>query len=92
MTQLRILIVDDHALIRGGLKCLIEQHSGWTVCGEAATGDEAAARGKRLPTDIADFGICYARLRRCLGGSANPQSSPRTETLMLSVHYSDQLL
>ena len=37
----RILIVDDHEVIRHGLKTLLERTEGWTVCGEASTGREA---------------------------------------------------
>jgi DNA-binding NarL/FixJ family response regulator len=37
----RILVADDHDGTRGILKVLLQQHSGWEVCGEAATGEEA---------------------------------------------------
>jgi len=44
MKDLRILIADDHNLVRRGLKALIESRPGWQVCGEAHTGREAAAK------------------------------------------------
>ena len=41
MNTLRILIADDHILIRRGIRTLLESHAGWEVCGEAKTGREA---------------------------------------------------
>jgi YesN/AraC family two-component response regulator len=39
--MLRIVLADDHAIVRRGLKDLLESHVGWRVCAEAATGREA---------------------------------------------------
>ena len=36
--SLRILVVDDHAVVRRGVRSLLESHEGWEVCGEATTG------------------------------------------------------
>ena len=36
--SLRILVVDDHAVVRRGVRSLLESHEGWKVCGEATTG------------------------------------------------------
>ena len=41
MPNLRILIADDHDLMRRGLRALLESHPGWEICGEAANGREA---------------------------------------------------
>jgi len=41
MKNLRILIADDHDLVRKGLRMLIEEHPGWNVCAEARSGREA---------------------------------------------------
>jgi len=42
--SLRILVVDDHAVVRRGVRSLLESHEGWEVCGEATTGRDAAAQ------------------------------------------------
>jgi len=49
---LRILIADDHDLMRRGVKTLIESHTGWEVCGEATTGREAVAKVEELEPDV----------------------------------------
>ena len=44
MKNLRILIADDHYLVRRGLKALLEAHPGWQVCDEAHTGRKAVTK------------------------------------------------
>ena len=48
----RILIADDHAMMRKGLRTAIEPHPGWEVCGEATTGLEAFEQAKLLKPDL----------------------------------------
>ena len=57
MKRLRILLADDHDLIRQGLSVLIEREPTWKVCGLAKTGPEAVNEAIRLRPDIvvADF-------------------------------------
>jgi DNA-binding NarL/FixJ family response regulator len=50
---LRILLADDHELVRRGLRTVIEHEPEWKVCGIAATGPEAVAKARRLSPDIA---------------------------------------
>lgn len=52
MQHLRILVVDDHEVVRGLLRHLLESESGWEVCGEASDGDEAVERSRTLHPDI----------------------------------------
>ena len=48
----RILVADDHEGTRGILKVLLQQHSGWEVCGEAATGEETLQKCIELKPDV----------------------------------------
>src|SRR3979411_2882974 len=48
----RILVADDHDGTRGILKVLLQQHSGWEVCGEVATGEEALQKCIELKPDV----------------------------------------
>jgi DNA-binding NarL/FixJ family response regulator len=53
MKRLRILLADDHDLVREGLGVLVEHESAWKVCGEAKTGAEAVQKAQSLRPDIA---------------------------------------
>src|SRR5690348_12446380 len=92
MSNLRILIADDHDLLRRGVKSLLEAHPGWTVCAEARTGLEAVAQAEQLTPDIAILDITMPDLNGIEAGRRIRKACPRTEVLLLSVHHSDQLI
>lgn len=48
----RILLVDDHSVVREGLRALLEQHEGLTVVGEAGDGQNALVEAERLKPDV----------------------------------------
>jgi len=52
MTDVRVLLVDDHAVMRAGFRMILESHDGIAVVGEAATGVEAVAAAKALAPDV----------------------------------------
>jgi DNA-binding NarL/FixJ family response regulator len=52
MSELQILVVDDYPLIRHGLRALLETRHGWKICSEAATGQAALQKVKKLKPDI----------------------------------------
>src|SRR3984893_5658196 len=92
MKSLRILIADDHDLLRRGVKDLLQSHAGWEVCGEAHTGREAVAQAEQLKPDIAILDISMPDLNGVDAAKKIRKASPDTEVLILSVHYSDQLI
>ncbi|HXN72786.1 MAG TPA: response regulator transcription factor [Candidatus Acidoferrales bacterium] len=89
---LRILIADDHDLMRRGVKALLQSHAGWEVCGEAHTGREAVAKAEELKPDIVILDISMPDLNGVDAAKRIRKGSPDTEVLILSVHYSDQLI
>src|ERR1700684_317107 len=92
MKPLRILIADDHDLMRRGIKTLLQTHAGWEICGEAQTGREAVSRTEELKPDIVVLDISMPDLNGIEAARRIRKSSPNTEVLILSVHYSDQLI
>ena len=92
MTSLRILIADDHDLIRRGLKSLLEDQSGWEVCGEARTGKEAVTMAEQLQPSIAIVDITMPELNGLNVTRRIRKVSPLTAVLLVSVHYSDCLI
>jgi DNA-binding NarL/FixJ family response regulator len=92
MKPLRILIADDHDLIRRGIRTLLETQTGWEVCGEAQTGREAVAQAEELKPDIAVLDISMPDLNGIEAARRVRKASPTTEVLILSMHFSDQLI
>ncbi len=92
MKKLCILIADDHDLMRRGLKSLLESHPGWSVSAEAHTGREAVAKAEELQPDIVILDITMPELNGVEAARRIQRVSPITEILVLSVHYSAQLI
>ncbi|MGA3293894.1 MAG: response regulator transcription factor [Candidatus Acidiferrales bacterium] len=92
MKTVRILVVDDHDLMRRGIRSLLESHPGWEVCGEAHTGREAVTQAEALKPDVVVLDISMPDLNGIEAARRIRKSSPNTEVLILSVHYSDQLI
>jgi DNA-binding NarL/FixJ family response regulator len=92
MKNIRILIADDHDLMRRGLKALVESHLNWQVCDEAHTGREAVAKAEQTKPDVVILDICMPELNGLEAARSIRKASPNTEILILSVHYSDRLI
>jgi DNA-binding NarL/FixJ family response regulator len=92
MKPLRILIADDHDLVRRGVKALLQSHAGWQICGEAVTGREAVSKAEELKPDIVILDISMPDLNGVEAARRIRKASTNTEVLILSMHYSDQLI
>ena len=92
MQTLRILIADDHDLMRRGVKTLLQSHVGWEVCGEAKTGREAVDKAGKLKPDVVILDIGMPDLNGVEAARRIRKASAATEVLILSMHYSDQLI
>lgn len=92
MKSLRILIADDHDLMRRGLKTFLESQPGWQVCAEATKGPEAVSKAEQYRPDVVVIDICMPQLNGIEATRQIRKVSPRTEVLILSVHHSEQLI
>lgn len=89
---LRIIVADDHDIIRRGLKQLLTAHSGWEVVGEAKTGREAVALAEQIKPDIVVMDLSMPDLNGLEAARRIRKALPRTEILILTLHFSDQLV
>lgn len=91
MTPARILVADDHEVVRQGVRALLEAQPGWVVCGEARSGREAVARAAELQPDVVVLDITMPELN---GLEATPQirRAVPSKILILTVHESDQIV
>ena len=92
MTAIRILVADDHELVRRGLRVLLESEPGWEICGEAITGQQAVAKVKQLKPDVVVLDISMPELNGLEATRQILKASPKTEVLVLTMHKSEQLV
>ena len=89
---LRILIADDHDLVRQGMRALLLSHKGWEVCGLAATGREAVAQASELKPDVVIMDMTMPELNGLDAAIRIKRELPATEVLMLTGHQSEDLV
>jgi DNA-binding NarL/FixJ family response regulator len=88
----RILVADDHQVVRTGLRALLESKSGWQVCAEAANGREAVEKAGQLKPDVAVLDIGMPLLNGVEATRQIRKLSPQTEILILTMHDSELLI
>jgi NarL family two-component system response regulator LiaR len=84
----RILIADDHAMLREGMRNLLEKEKDFELVGEAADGEEAVRLGGKLKPDIIIMDIVMPKLNGVEATKQIKQVSPSTALLILTA-YSD---
>ena len=89
--SLRIVIVDDHAVVRRGVAALLESQRGWKVVGEAVTGREAVELVRRLRPDVVVMDLSLPELNGLEATRQIVKEFPQTEVLVLTMHHSEQL-
>ncbi|HEX8814832.1 MAG TPA: response regulator transcription factor [Terriglobales bacterium] len=89
---LRILVADDHEVVRKGLLALLQQQQEWQVCGEASDGRDAVAKAAELNPDIVVLDIGMPTLNGLEATRQILKTNPKTKVLILTLHDSDQLV
>lgn len=91
MKKLRILIADDHPLVRQGLRSVLEAQPGWSVCGEAENGRSAVKLGLELKPDVFLIDVTMPELNGLDATRQICRERPDAAILILTMHESDQL-
>src|SRR5215469_7051608 len=92
MASVRILIADDHELVRQGLRSLLASRPSWEVCGEASDGREAIEKAAQLKPDIVLLDVSMPRLSGLEAAAIIRQQSPAPEILIVSQHDPGEML
>src|SRR5438552_19196751 len=88
--KLRILLADDHEIVRRGLRSLLEKHEGWEVCGEASDGREAEKKALSLNPDVVIVDIGMPNLNGLDTTRQRLQHDPHFKVIMPTITDSDQ--
>jgi two-component system, NarL family, response regulator NreC len=92
MKKLRILIADDHEVVREGVRAMIEQEPDWEVCGVATNGREAVAFAMKLKPDVVIVDMTMPELDGVQVVRQIKRALPQTEMLVFSAHESESII
>jgi DNA-binding NarL/FixJ family response regulator len=90
--QLRILVADDHELVRRGIRGLLRGRRGWRVIAEAANGREALEKANKLKPDVVIVDVSMPELDGLQATRQIRETTPNTEVVVLTMHESDQMV
>ncbi len=90
--KLRILIADDHEVVRRGLASLLQSHEGWEVCGEAKDGRQAVEMARQLKPDVVILDIGMPILNGLAATRQLAQQNPQQKMIVLTITDSDQVI
>jgi DNA-binding NarL/FixJ family response regulator len=88
----RILVADDHEVVRRGLCALLQSRPEWEVCGEAADGREAVEKAQKLRPDAIIIDIGMPTLNGLEATRQILKTNPSVRVLVLTLHDSDQVI
>lgn len=89
---LRILVADDHDVMRIGIRELLGTRDGWEICAEARDGKDAVAKAEQLRPDIVILDVNMPEVNGLEVARRIRKKFPETEVLMISFDYSDYLI
>lgn len=90
MSQIRIILADDHAVIRAGLHLLLDRQPDFKVLGEAADGREAVASAAQLQPDVVVLDLAMPNLNGIEATRQISASQPGTQVVVLSMHSDEE--
>src|SRR2546426_981678 len=88
----RVMLVDDHAIVRSGLAALLKADGRYTVVGEARDGEEALAKVDAIDPDVVILDLCMPRLNGLETIRRFSRQHPRLKTIVLSMYDDDQFV
>lgn len=92
MKPIAILIVDDHSVVRRGLRALLETQPGWTICGEASNGNEGVEKAGQQQPDVVILDIGMPEMNGVLATVRIREVAPQARVLVLTMHNSEELI
>lgn len=90
MNPITILLADDHALVRDGIRALLQKTANVQVIGEAETGDEAVQVAQQLHPEIVLMDIAMPGMNGLAATSVLAQKCPETRVIILSMHLEQE--
>lgn len=89
---LRLLLVDDHELLRRGAAALLEEQSGWTIVGEASDGESAVRLAGEVQPDIVVMDVGMRDLNGFQATREILKTRPKTQVLIFTMHEGEHVV
>ena len=90
--KLKVLLADDHEIVRRGAQTLIERRAGWEVCGEAADGRSAVMLAEKLQPDVAVIDVGMPELNGVEATRQIKRVAPECEVLVFTGEEDTKLI
>jgi DNA-binding NarL/FixJ family response regulator len=92
MEPIRLLVADDHEIVRKGIRSLLEAQPGWQVTAEASDGREAVEKAREMKPDVTVLDISMPSLNGLEAARQMIKNDARAKILILTQHESDPLI
>ena len=92
MNSLRIMVADDHEVVRRGLRALLEAQPGWEVCSEAVDGRDVIKKAAELKPDVIVLDIAMPNLNGLETTRQLLKMDPEARVLILTLHDAEQII
>jgi DNA-binding NarL/FixJ family response regulator len=90
--KLRIMVADDHELVRRGLCTLLQAHEDWEICGEASDGREAVEKAKHLKPDVIILDVGMPNLNGLDATRQLCRQNAHYKVIVLTITDTDQVI
>jgi two-component system, NarL family, nitrate/nitrite response regulator NarL len=91
LPRVRVLVADDHEVMRMGIRNLIQFRSGWSVCAEASNGQEAVEKTRQFHPDVVVMDLTMPVMNGLEAAREIVRTQPQIPVIMFSLHVSDDL-
>ena len=89
--RVRVLVADDHEVMRMGIRNLLQFRSDWSVCAEASNGQEAVEKALQFHPDVIIMDITMPVMNGLDAARQIAQAQPQIPVILFSLHVSDDL-
>ena len=90
--SIRVIIADDHVVMREGLRCLLEHREGYLVVGEAGNGREVITKAKAIRPDVIVMDVTMPELNGVEATRRVVEDLPQVKVVALSVHANTEVI
>lgn len=92
LDEVRILVADDHEVMRLGIRNLLEAVPNWTICEEAINGQEAVEKALKVRPDVIIMDITMPVMNGLDASRKISQSQPEIPVILFSLHLSEEMI